>query len=541
MDLSKLSDAELKQIAKGDLRMLPVETLQQLAGVDPYKQEAEARSTFGKVKAGLASAPINLYLGTKQLFGELSPIEQDVLKQNRAAESAAPVTSIASNVATMAPTMFIPGVNTVAGAGLLGAGMGAVQPVIEGESRLQNAVLGGAFGAGGQKLGQSVGRLLAGRQGMAGAQPVMQGAAQVKATGGGFNYGSVGSDMSAGINATQQRALQQGQKLGLQFTPGQATGSKVLQQLESKLESQPMTSGKFFEIKDNNQKILNSLAAKSIGETADVIDDTVLSTAKERISNVYKLVADQNPRPINPDDFLGKVARIENEFEGLLPANQPSLLDNVLVKQAFKLAENGQATGEQLQALASKLGKAATNQMTSANGDRQVGMALGKVKDVVDDLLESGLKGQTRDVFAKARSEYRNLMMLTARKGVVSESGDINPRSLANVLFSKDKSGYAFGKNNSDLYKALKSVQAFPSVVPNSGTATRSVLPSPTDFVLSLPFNLATKAYTSAPAMKAATSAGRIAEQGIAPSTRPIAQYLPPLGGLLGMSLPTQE
>lgn len=528
----------------------------QSAPIDEYKQAADSRSTPGKIKAGIASAPINLYLGAKQMLGgDLSPVEMDVLKQNRAASDAAPVSSFIGNVATAVPASMIPGANTVAGATLLGGGLGAMQPVVDGESRSQNAAIGAAGGALGQYVGGKIGRALGGKGatssasssagakgGDAAAEATASGSLNVSGKGGGSGFGHLGPDPSAGLNPAQVANITRGRELGVKYTPGQMTGSKVLQQMEAKLESQPMTSGTFFAIKDNNQTLLNRAAARAIGENADTVDSSVLEAAKDRISGVYKMVADNKPRTIDPDAFLGKLSQIDDDFAGLLPNNAPSIIDNPLVKQAYRLADGGQATGKQLQDLASKLGKAATNQMTSANGDRQVGMALSAVKDHVDDLLEQGLTGETKRLFGDARGQYRNLMMLTGRQGVVNpNAGNVNVRSLAGVLQSKDKNGFLFNKTSNDLYDTVRALQAVPGVVGDSGTATRMPINTPMDFLVSLPFNLATRAYTSGPVVNASSSIVRAANEGLVPGLRPLAPGIMRAGGLLGATLPLER
>lgn len=528
----------------------------QSAPIDEYKQAADSRSTPGKIKAGIASAPINLYLGAKQMLGgELSPVEMDVLKQNRAASDAAPVSSFVGNVATAVPASMIPGANTVVGATLLGGGLGAMQPVVDGESRSQNAAIGAAGGALGQYVGGKIGRALGGKGatssasssagakgGNAAAEATASGSLNVSGKGGGYGFGHLGPDPSAGLNPAQVANITRGRELGVKYTPGQLTGSKALQLMEAKLESQPMTSGNFFAIKDNNQTLLNRAAARAIGENADTVDSSVLEAAKDRISGVYKMVADNKPRTIDPDAFLGKLSQIDDDFSGLLPNNAPSIIDNPLVKQAYRLADGGQATGKQLQDLASKLGKAATNQMTSANGDRQVGMALSAVKDHVDDLLEQGLSGETKKLFGDARGQYRNLMMLTGRQGVVNpNSGNVNVRSLAGVLQSKDKNGFMFNKTSNDLYDTVRALQAVPGVVGDSGTASRMPIATPMDFLVSLPFNLATRAYTSGPVVNASSSAVRAANEGLMPAVRPLGPQIMRAGGLLGATLPLER
>lgn len=451
--------------------------------------------------------------------------------------------NVVGQAALAAPTAFIPGANTVLGSSLIGAGLGAIQPTATGESTLKNAALGAVGGAVGAKVGNALNRALKGSTatnaakatasstgGKASSSATVTGGATATGSGGGYNYGSVGEDLSAGLNAAKESALKTGKDLGFKSTPGQSSGSRALQQLEAKLESQPMTSGTFNEIKSHNQTVLNRIAARSIGEDAPVVDAAVLGNAQDRISGIYKLVADGRLRNINPDDFLTSLGAIESKYEGMLPVN---ISENPLVKRLFKYAESGGATGKQLQDLASKIGKVANNNMTSASGDRQVGMALFEVKEHVDDLLEKGLKGETLKKFTTARKEYRNLMLLTQRQGVVNpSSGDVSGNALASLLQSKDRSGFLFGKNNSDLYNAARFSQAFKPIVGDSGTATRMPLPSPTDFVLSLPFSLATKAYTSSPVVNLAASAGSISKNGIAPALPQ--KYLPNALGLLG-------
>jgi hypothetical protein len=337
--------------------------------------------------------------------------------------------------------------------------------------------------------------------GAAAAGANVSGGATARGTGGGYTFGTVGDDASAGLTPAQRQIMDRGRQMGFRTTPGQATGSRALQQLEAKLESQPMTSGPFNTLKEGNAKVLNRAAARSIGENADSLDSAVLDRAVTRIGQVFDDAADDVPRTIDPDEFLQRFAGLEDETSGLVTG----LADHPLIQDVTKLASSGQATGKQLQSLTSKLGKSAYKQMSTPSGDRDLGLALYRAKDYVDDLLQQGMDPKRVRTFQQARDQYRNLMLLTSRTSVVNPStGNVQGRSLANVLQSKDKGGFLFGRNQSDMYDAARFTQAFQPIVGDSGTATRSALPSPTDFVLSLPFNIATRAYTSSPAVNLA-------------------------------------
>lgn len=330
------------------------------------------------------------------------------------------------------------------------------------------------------------------------------------AKGGGYTFGTVGDDASAGLNSTRQQIEEAGKRIGMRTTPGQATGSRSLQQMEAKLESQPMTSGPFNTIKANNAKALNRATAKELGEKSDVVDSNVLARANERLGAVFEGVRDETPRNIDPRRFVEKFQAINDEFEGLLPKNISS---NDLVKKLQMFAEKGSATGHQLGNLSSKLGKAAHKEMTSAQGDRELGQALGQVKEYVDDLVEQGLKGKQLSTYQDARTQYRTFLSLLKPGVTNTATGDVSGLTLANVLARTDKYGYLLGKNQSDMYNAARFAQANRSIVGDSGTATRMPLQGVTDLVTRIPANLAVRAYTSSPAVNLAVRGQQVANK----------------------------
>lgn len=367
--------------------------------------------------------------------------------------------------------------------------------------------------------------------GQAAAGSTMQGSLNASARGGGYNFGSVGDDAATGLTEGQRMAaagFPQGK-----LTPGQATGNKLLQRLEAKLESQPMTAGPFDRIKDSNIREVNKAAARAIGEKADNLSSPVLDSAVTRLGGVFNDVRDDAQRAIEPQQFTERMRAIGDEFEAI----GPQLWNHPLVERLLKHAEQGQASGKDLGALTSKLTREVNRQMTSAQGDRELGMALGNVKEYVDDLVAQGLSGDKLKAYNTAREQYRNLMLLTSRVGTINPStGNVNAGALANALQQKDRMGYLFGRNQSDFYNAARFAQAFKPIVGDSGTATRMPLPSPTDFVLSLPFNMATRAYASSPTVNAALkaqAATNAAAQGAQAAGSAAGRMITP-GGLLG-------
>lgn len=543
-----------------------------------------SNSNLQNFRAGFGKGVVDIGRGAKQLVqtyglsalthGAVAPdfaadamgrIAQDAVKERDAPllkSKAGLGGDISGSIATALPTMFLPGVNTYTGAAALGAGLGVAQPVGTGDSRLTNAALGAAGGVAGKYVGGKIGDWAARvkdsmgsaeRQaavaastaeasgGGGGANAAVSGEVNATLRNAGGNVGTVGEDASAGLTRMQRQVMQHGQQIGMKTTPGQASGSKALQQMEAKLESQPMTSGPFNAIKENNARVLSREAAASIGEASDTVDSAVLDNAHTRISKVFDNAADDVARSIDPRQFMEHFGAVQTELQGV----SQGFSNNKVIEMLIGHAENGSATGAQLQAITSKLGKAAYKEMTSPSGDRELGYGLYQMKDYVDDLLASGMSNTRLKAFTEARKQYRNLMLLTSRVGILNPStGNVNGVSLANLLQQKDKAGFLRGRNNSGMYTAARFAQAFRPIVGDSGTATRSQIPGMTELAMRIPYNIAARAYMSPLSIKLASGAGA-AMQGVnnaARSAAGTAPYyapflLPGQGGLLGAQL----
>jgi hypothetical protein len=91
-----------------------------------------------------------------------------------------------------------------------------------------------------------------------------------------------------------------------------------------------------------------------------------------------------------------------------------------------------------------------------------------------------------------------------------------------------------FGGNTSDLYDAARYAQAFRPIVGDSGTATRMMPIDALNLALTLPTNVATRAYTSGPV----TAMAGGARQGLLPNiagdagAQALQRVLPLTGGL---------
>lgn len=120
---------------------------------------AASESGLVNFAAGIGKGMTDIGQGLGQMVG-LSD-RKDVAEKRRLdadlmATGAGQAGSIAGQVATALPTMFIPGVNTVLGGGAVGAGLGLVQPSESTKETGQNMALGGIGGSAGVLLGRAL-------------------------------------------------------------------------------------------------------------------------------------------------------------------------------------------------------------------------------------------------------------------------------------------------------------------------------------------------------------------------------------------------
>lgn len=119
--------------------------------------------------------------------------------------------NIAGNIAALAPLAVVPGANTVAGAGLLGATSAALQPTLNPQERLTNMGVGGALGAGTQALAGPV------------AQKIGERAAAKESA----------LKLRQAQNATADETLEMGRKAGYVLPPSAVNDSFIGRRLES--------------------------------------------------------------------------------------------------------------------------------------------------------------------------------------------------------------------------------------------------------------------------------------------------------------------
>lgn len=344
---------------------------------------------------------------------------------------------IAGGASTALPSLLIPGANTVVGAGLFGAGMSALNPVATGESRLNNALVGGVLGGAGQAVGNVIGRAL---------KPVQ-----------------------SSLTPVEQQLAAAAQARGIPLTAGQATGSRPLQIAESVMENLPFTSGPQSAIRQSQQTAFNRAVGETFGTTADALTPQVMGSARNTIGQRFTDLAGRNTLSVD-NALLSSLSQVDDSARRYLTPDVGRVvlnrLDDVLAR-----VENGQMSGVAYRNLDSELGRAMRG---TANGDLR--NALGDLRTSLRSAMDRSISPADQAAWSEARRQYANLMTV-APVAAKNEAGDVSARTLLAAANTGNR-GARFG-GPSELAELGRIGRAFVAdQIPNSGTAQRQLMQS---------------------------------------------------------------
>lgn len=401
--------AELEAKAAGKAKAQAVSTADRFNPVN-------SMGTGERLLAGVGSGMSDLYMGAKQRLGLASQEEVDEkrrLDANLKATTAGTVGNIGGKVAAGLPAAFIPGANTIAGAGLIGAAQGALEPTAADESVLQNMAIGGAGGSGGVLAGRAL------HAGAKGAQALIE---PFTASGQQKIAGRV-LDRFAANPAAVRSATSAPTSTGAMPTLAEAARDPGIAALERALAQQdPQIAARFLQRgADNN--------AARVGVIQGIAGDDAKRAAAEAArkaatENAYR-AGTQATYTVDPQlsDLLGRPAvKQAMERAKTIAANQgrPFAFDVSAAPagEGVRRAGSKQITGQGLQDL-----KMAMDEMLTDPASGFAGKAGSTVKD---------LRGQIVGWMEQANPEFK-----AAREGYAAASKPINQMDVGQRLLDK--------------------------------------------------------------------------------------------------------
>lgn len=407
-------------------------------GINP----TEGMSTGQRFLAGTGKAFSDIGRGVGQLVGAVpqSSVDESARLDKPLMNTGAGMAgNIVGNVAALAPTMMIPGANTMAGATIGGGLLGAAQPVETGQSRAQNIGTGALGGALGQGAANVIGRVI---------RPVQ-------------------SQLTPEVSALASKAEN---VYGIPLTAADKTGSRPLKIIESVLDQLPLTADRQALAKELQRSAFNKAALETIGESSTKATPEVLNAARTRIGESFNDLSGRNTVTL-ADDFLDSLISIES---GINPFTKPAVRE--AIDKGLELATQKTISGKDYQKIRSTLGKQGNDAF--ASGNSELGQALKSLKAGLDDAATGSVSAADKDAWNLARKQWQALKVVEKAAAPTSAdavAGNVSPAKLAQALMSVDKKGFTYGTSNQTLGDIARIGQAFvKEQIPNSGTAQRS-------------------------------------------------------------------
>ena len=420
--------------------------------VDDYYQTkvggdpTEPMDRLGAIGAGVEDKLMDFKEGAQQAYyGTMHPFQGepllDELEQERLARESeyAPIAEeypLETTVGQMVPaaaTAVIPG-GIAAQAGL----SAAYEGLQYGEETDPLEAAGyGALGALAGSMAPRVFKLITGAaEGMGQRGMRMMQRMSGNAPKGGFRGG-----MAPDLPTADKRLLTRADELDLFTFPSMRKGSKPLAQLEGSAKSSPFLSGMTEDQIRHNQKTLDTLALRKIGETGDEFTDDTFGNAADRIGEVYENASRGKDIPVQMDDLNALRPDISQEGE--------MLLDNYIAK--YPELETGVISGYEFNRLRNRISKDIRLHLKRPDGDPE---SISKIQDVLDEGLKM-VAPESLPEIRQAGQQWKNLKALEAT-GSLSPEYHVNPRAVGNRLRTFDKGGFMRGKNKDDYYDALR-------------------------------------------------------------------------------------
>lgn len=381
----------------------------------PYNP-TDDMSAMERGVAGFGKAFVDMGRGVKQRLGMVTPEEVDAQRKVDAPlmqTGAGNVGNIAGNVAALIPALAVPGASTVAGAGVVGALSGAMQPTGTGESALQNTAMGAVMGTGAQyglgKAATFMGNRLA-------SKTASEGTRQAQ-------------------NAVTDDAIREAQALGYKTVPSISNGSmlgKVIEGATGKEKAKQLAAVK-------NQPVTDALARKAFG----LPDDAPLS--RETMKQVRADAAAKGYEPVRQLPQIETDAAWESSISKLTSRSDNAAKDfGELVKTDIQPLADGLKQVKSFSGDTAVDAIAVLREKASdlyAQGNKTLGKAHRQAAEAIEAQIERGLAKQGKDGAALIK-DFRDARMRMAQsfdleKAIREGEGSVDLRALGK-MFAKN-------------------------------------------------------------------------------------------------------
>jgi hypothetical protein len=389
---------------------------------------SEIGAMLENLRAGAGKFFVDTGRGIGQKFGQVS--YQDV-KDSRAldaplmATTSGKVGNIGAGILATVPALAIPGANTVAGAGLIGAVTGALQPAASTREAITNPLIGAAVGAGAQYAGQKIGQYASERLAARATQQA--------------------EDTSA--NSVRDAVLKEGRDAGYVVPPTEVNPSATATALES-ISGKAATKQAAQAV---NQRVTNKLVATDLGlSPTQPITQEALAQVRQQAGQVYQQVKQVGTIATDSQYLtdLTKITNASDEVAKAFPgATTPAAekIDNLvssLSQDQFSAAQALEYTKRLRQQASANFSLAARSADPEA---RALAQAQSQGADALEEMIGRHLEKAGNPELLQSFQEARTTIAKSYQAQAALKGGNVNAQRLAQQLQKSKPMSEGFG------------------------------------------------------------------------------------------------
>lgn len=263
---------------------------------------------------------------------------------------------------------------------------------------------------------------------------------------------------------------------GIQLTPGQQTGSRPLQAVESSLAQLPISGSRQNALYDAQRQGFNRAALSRAGVTGDRVSPDVIDGAFNQLGQQFDNLAARTTLKVDPA-FANDVNRVATEYGRRLDTNVAGIFKSYLddltpLINAARSGQNPQIDGRTYQNLHSDLARAARE----ARSNPALQRAINGLQDALDGVMQRTAPADVAKAWGETRGQYRNLLAIdkAAAAGTAADraAGNLSFGAFNQAVKGQDPRGA--GRGRGDMAELSQLADFLAQKIPNSGTPERS-------------------------------------------------------------------
>lgn len=217
----------------------------------------------------------------------------------------------------------------------------------------------------------------------------------------------------------------------------------------------------------NQWQAFSKAVTGTFGDDSGVLSPSNMSAARTKIGGVMNDVGGRN-QIIDADGVMDKIRGIVSDAEQTLPESDVVPLRKQMAAISSKIDGAGTISGQAYQSL-TRTGTPLD--VATGSSNTNIGFWSRKIKDALDDGMNTSMSPEDQAAFENARWQYKNLMTIKDLAKKANVEGQISPQLLAGAVNKSFKNRAFSGAG--DLGELSQIAQTFMKEAPNSQTAAR--------------------------------------------------------------------